>query len=201
MKTTIKNISIALFFVGAITISKAQKVAHISMDSLVMLMPETKTMKEVAQAYMRELEKTSISMDNELQTKYNDYLANEPTMGDLVKKTKQEEFQSLQKRIEEFKQQAYQDNQKKQAELAAPIYDKAKKAIEAVAKEAGYKYVLDTSPGNVLYTESADDILLAVKKKLDTMPLAVIPGATTGGVKDPKPTPTKGGTPQKAGGK
>ncbi len=199
MKTTIKNATLALFVIGALT-TKAQKVAHISMDSLVMLMPETKTMKDVATAYMKELEKTSISMDNELQTKYNDYLANEASMGELVKKTKQEEFQSLQKRIEEFKQQAYQDNQKKQQELAAPIYEKAKKAIEAVAKEGGYKYVLDTSPGNVLYSEPTEDILMAVKKKLDTMPLANIPGAT-GGVKDPKPAPAKNTAPTKAGGK
>src|SRR3954464_3448435 len=104
MKTTVKKISVALFIIAALSVS-AQKVAHISMDSLVMLMPETKTMKEVAQNYMKELEKTAISMDNELQTKYNDYLANEATMSDLVKKTKQEEFQSLQKRIEDFKQQ------------------------------------------------------------------------------------------------
>jgi outer membrane protein len=75
--------------------------------------------------------------------------------------------------------------------------EKAKKGIEAVAKEGGYKYVLDTSVGNVLYSEPADDIFAAVKKKLDSMPLANIPGAIpTGGVKDPKKTnntPPKGG--------
>jgi outer membrane protein len=200
MKTTIKKTGIALLLIGGLTVAKAQKVAHISMDSLVMLMPETKTMKEVAQNYMKELEKTAISMDNELQTKYNDYLANEATMSDLIKKTKQEEFQSLQKRIEDFKQQAYQDNQRKQGELAQPIYEKAKKAIEAVAKEDGYKYVLDTSQGNVLYTEPTDDILMKVKKKLDGMPLAVIPGAAgSTPAKDNKPAPAK--TPAKAGGK
>jgi outer membrane protein len=199
MKTTMKKTGIALLLIGGLTIAKAQKVAHISMDSLVMLMPETKTMKEVAQNYMKELEKTAISMDNELQTKYNDYLANEATMSDLVKKTKQEEFQSLQKRIEDFKQQAYQDNQRKQGELAQPIYEKAKKAIEAIAKEDGYKYVLDTSQGNVLYTEPTDDILLKVKKKLDSMPLAVIPGA--GGATPAKDKPAPAKTPAKAGGK
>ena len=53
MKTTIKNVSLALFVIGALT-TTAQKVAHISMDSLVMLMPETKTMKDVATAYMKD---------------------------------------------------------------------------------------------------------------------------------------------------
>ena len=70
--------------------------------------------------------------------------------------------------------------------------EKAKKAIEAVAKENGYKYVLDTSAGNVLYSEASEDILLAVKKKLDSMPAAVIPGANP---EKPKTNtgPTKGG--------
>ena len=54
---------------------------------------------------------------------------------------------------------------------------KATIAIDLVAKENGYKYVLDTSSGNVLYTEPADDILPLVKKKLETLPAAQIPGA------------------------
>jgi len=78
--------------------------------------------------------------------------------------------------------------------------DKAKKGIEAVAKEGGYKYVMDTSIENtsVLYSEPADDILGSVKKKLDGMPLANIPGsgnapATTG----PKAPPAANKTPPK----
>ncbi|MBK7667682.1 MAG: OmpH family outer membrane protein [Sphingobacteriaceae bacterium] len=64
--------------------------------------------------------------------------------------------------------------------------------MEAVAKENSYKYVLDTSAGNVLYSESSEDILMLVKKKLDSMPAAVIPGANP---EKPKtnPGPTKGG--------
>jgi hypothetical protein len=77
--------------------------------------------------------------------------------------------------------------------------EKAKKGIEAVSKEGGYKYVLDTSTGNVLYADPAEDVLMAVKKKLDAMPLATIPGA--GGEK-PKTTPTeKPKTTPKTGGK
>ena len=70
------------------------------------------------------------------------------------------------------------DYKRKQSELTAPLMEKAKKGIELVAKENGYKYVLDTSPQNsaVLYSEQSDDILNAVKKKLDGMPAASIPG-------------------------
>jgi outer membrane protein len=191
MKTTVKRAALVILTVGALTTASAQKIAHIHLDSLSNLMPETKVAKTVAESYFNDLKKTVSAMEEEFQKKYSDYLQNEPTMSELVKKTKQEELQSLQTRIQDFNQQAQMDYQKKSAELTAPIMEKAKKAIEAVAKEGGYKYVLDTSAGNVLYSETGEDILLAVKKKLDTMPAAVIPGANP---EKPKtnPGPVKG---------
>ena len=109
MKTTIKKVTLTLFALGTISFATAQKMAHVELDSLISMMPETKTAKEVAQAYWKDLEKTVISMDNEFQTKYNDYLTNQATMSELVRKTKEEELQSLQRRIEDFKQQAQAD--------------------------------------------------------------------------------------------
>lgn len=194
---TFKTALLALALVGSFTCTKAQKIAHISLDSLVSTMPETKIAKDVAQAYYKGIENESISMQSELESKYQKYMQEEATMSEVVKKNKQEELNQLQRRIEDFKMQAQQDYQKKSSELTAPIMEKAKKGIEAVAKEAGYKYVLDTSVGNVLYSEPADDIFAAVKKKLDAMPMANIPGATTGGVKEQKKPGT--GTPPKGG--
>ena len=184
------------------TIGIAQKIAHLNLDSLVSGMPETQVAREQAQNYLKDLEKTMMSMEQELQTKYNDYLANEATMSDLVKKTKQEELQSMQKRIEDFRTQAQQDYQAKYQLLITPILDKAKKAIEMVAKENGYKYVLDASAGFILYSEPSDDILPAVKKKLDTMPPASLPGSNNNkgtnqenkGTKSTTPSNPKSGT-------
>ncbi|HXB39565.1 MAG TPA: OmpH family outer membrane protein [Bacteroidia bacterium] len=196
MNRLFKTIAALLFVVGAQQISVAQKMAHVQLDSLIQLMPETKQAMEIAQAYLKDLEKQVASMKTEFDTKYQDYLANEASYSDLVKKTKQEELQTLNQRIQDFQQQAQQDYQKKYVELSKPIQEKAKKAVDAVAKENGYKYVLDTSTGIVLYSEASDDILLLVKKKMETMPPAVLPG--TAPKKDgPKPQPkgtTGGGT-------
>lgn len=189
MKNSIKKAALTLLAMGAFSVTVAQKVAHIDLDSLVSMMPETKTAKAVAETYLNDLRKTSTAMEEELQKKYNDYLASEATLSDLVKKTKQDELNSLQTRIQDFNAQAEQDYRKKYAELTAPIMDKAKKGIEAVAKEGTYKYVLDTSIGSVLYSEPSDDVLMLVKKKLDSMPLANIPGANTNTEK-PKTSPT-----------
>jgi outer membrane protein len=177
MKKIFKTVAI-LFVAASMQQAVAQKIAHIQLDSLITIMPETKQAQDVAQGYLKDLEKQVASMKAEFDAKYQDYVTNEAGYSDLVKKTKQEELQTLNQRIEDFRTQAQQDYQKKSADLSKPIYEKAKKAVDAVAKENGFKYVLDTSTGIVLFHEPSDDIFALVKKKLDTMPAAVIP---TGG--------------------
>jgi outer membrane protein len=195
MKNSVKKVAVIIAAIGCLTFAKAQKIAHLSLDSLVSMMPETKTAKDAAQAYLKGIEAEVLGMQTELETKYKDYLEKEPTMSEPVKQNKQQDLNQLQKRIEDFRQQAQLDYQRKYGELTAPIMEKAKKGIEAVAKDGGYKYVLDTSTGNVLYSEASDDILMTVKKKLDSMPLATIPGTngTTAPQKNPK---TPGTTPK-----
>jgi outer membrane protein len=197
MNKFVKAIGALALVVGVQTAALAQKIAHVQLDSLIQLMPETKQAMEIAQNYLKDLEKQVASMKTEFDAKYQDYLQNEAGYSDLVKRTKQEELQTLNQRIQDFQTQAQQDYQKKYMELSRPIQDKAKKAIDAVAKEGGYKYVLDTSTGLVLYFEQGDDILMAVKKKMDSMPAAVLPGAGGNTGTPPKKDNTK---PQPKGG-
>lgn len=195
MKNIVKSVVVIAFAVGSLTVAKAQKMAHISLDSLITLMPESKVAQDVAAKYLKELENQVATMETELQTKYQDYMKNQETYSALLKSTKEGELQDLSRRIEDFKQQAQGDYQRKYGELSRPIYDKAKKGIEAVAKENGYKYVLDTSSGNVLYSEAADDILTIVKKKLDSMPEAAIPGSSSTNKPGTAPTVKPGAKP------
>jgi len=165
------NKTLKLAFVGlvALVISanlSAQKVGHIRLDSLINLMPESKDARQKGTDYYNKLEEQVKIMSGELQNKYEDYQKQAATMSDLIKQTKEKELQDLQKRIQDFQAQAQSDLQKKNDELSKPIYEKANKAIAAVAKENGYKYILDVSTGGVLYSEPADDITPLVIKKL-----------------------------------
>ncbi|MCD6068453.1 MAG: outer rane chaperone Skp (OmpH) [Bacteroidetes bacterium] len=192
--------TIALLIIGTVigTAALAQKVAHVKLDSLISLMPESKKAQDMVMQYGKMLEKEIVGM----QTELNDKIAafqNDKTTG-IVKENKEKDLQNLQQRIESFREQANQDYQQKTAEISKPIYEKAKKGIEAVAKEGGYKYVLDTSTGLVLYTEASDDILPLVKKKLDSMPEAVLPGAPPA-VKAVTTPAKPATTPAKTGGK
>jgi len=106
MKITIKKVALIIFATGMFSFANAQKIAHLSLDSLISLMPETKTAKEAAQEYLKGIDAESIAMQSELENKYKDYLEKEATMSDLLKKTKQDDLNQLQRRIEDFKQQA-----------------------------------------------------------------------------------------------
>ena len=166
MKNVLKIVVVgAALIVNSFTVN-AQKMAHINLDSLITLMPESKTAQEAVQAYSKQLEVQITAMQTELQTKYAAYQTEAPNLAEIVKASREKELNDLNQRITDFQQQAQADYQKKSAELSRPVYEKAKKAIDQVAKDNGYKYVLDTSTGLVLYHEPTDDIISLVIKKL-----------------------------------
>ena len=59
-----------------------------------------------------------------------------------------------------------QDLAAKEDELTRPIIDRARKAINEVAKEGGYTYIFNASEGLLLYNEGGENIMPMVKKKL-----------------------------------
>ena len=76
------------------------------------------------------------------------------------------ELQGIEQNIQEAESMAMQQMQQKQAELFAPITEKAKKAIEAVAAAKGFDYVIDASQGGGLIVAKGVDLLPEVKQKL-----------------------------------
>ena len=162
---TFKSIFIALVVALSFT-ANAQKTAFIDLDSLLSIMPEMIKAKTESADYYKQLEGTLTTMQKELNDKLAEYQANETKYTDLIKTTKQKELQDLNQRIQDFQVQAQTEFQKKNDELSRPINEKAKKAIEKIAKAKGYKLVLDSSLGVLLYTDPADDLFSAVKADL-----------------------------------
>lgn len=167
MKNNLKLAIVGVILTASsITNVSAQKIAHVNLDSLITLLPESKIAQQGVQDYAKQLEQQVTAMQTELQTKYTEFQEKSKDMPELVRVSKEKELNDLNQRIQDFQQQAQADYQKKSAELSKPVYEKAKKAIDQVAKENGYRYVLDTSTGLVLYNEAADDIIGLVIKKL-----------------------------------
>ncbi|MFH0892885.1 MAG: OmpH family outer membrane protein [Bacteroidota bacterium] len=156
-----------LLIPAALFAQNKQKIGHIDSNELLGIMPGRDSAKKVIENYAKSLDDQLTIMKNELQTKYDDYTANGAKYTDLIKQVKEKELVDLQKRIQDFQESAQSELQKKEGELMQPIIDKAKKAIEDVAKANGYTYIIDAGVGVLLYFEKGDDILPLVKKQLN----------------------------------
>ena len=130
------------------------------------IMPGREEAQTTLQKEIDELQNTLKNMQNELEQRYNEYVGKKDQLSDLIRQTKERELQDMGNRIQEFQENAEKKLQDRQQEVLKPIIDKAKKAIEDVAKENGYTYIFDTSVGALLYQQDSDDILPLVKKKL-----------------------------------
>jgi len=162
-------ISILFFSFALVSNTNAQtksKFGHINSEELLKLMPGRDSAEIKYKDYAKSVETQFNTMKAELETKMQDYQANSATMSALIKQLKEKEITDLQSRIQEFQYSAQEDIEGKEKELLQPIIDKARKAIEDVAKENGYTYVFDTSAGVLLYSEPSDNIMSLVKKKL-----------------------------------
>jgi outer membrane protein len=147
--------------------ASAQKFGHIDSNQLLTLMPERKAAETAVQNYAKELESQLQAMSQEWESKVAVYQKDEKAMSDLMKKTRVKEITDLEGRIKDFQQTAQEDLQDKESELLKPMIDKAKKAIEEVAKENKFNYIFDSSMGVLLYFPESDDVMPLVKKKLN----------------------------------
>ncbi|MBI9035123.1 MAG: OmpH family outer membrane protein [Bacteroidales bacterium] len=142
------------------------KIGHINSSELLSVMPGKDTVEAKLQEYEASLKSQVQSMYVEYQNKVQEYQANVSTFSELIRKTKEEEIGGLEQRIMAFEQNMQQDFQMKRAELFNPLLEKAQDAINIVAKENGFTYVMDSGTGSVIYFDGGIDILPLVKKKL-----------------------------------
>ena len=116
----------------------------------------------------------------EYETKLDYYQKNGATMLDAVRKDKESELTQLQQNIQKFQQDAQASMQKKQNDLMEPVFKKVGKAIDDVAKENGYTFIINpqlVGGGDILlYQDSKFDISVLVLKK---MGIAVTASAQT----------------------
>lgn len=168
MKNTVKIIlGLALVMCMGLGSAHAQKFAYVDFQELMQLMPEYKKANTDLEAYSKTFIDESDKLKAEFEKKYADFQKNEATLKEPMRGLREKELQDIQSRYQELQQMAQDSYNKKQSELIKPVIDKAKAAIATVAKEGGYAYVFDTSPGSpILFKPEGDNILGAVKKKL-----------------------------------
>ena len=166
MKTFKTLITTILFLLITLNIDAQSKVAHINSQALISEMPEVKE----AQAQLEKLQKTyqteiEASM-KEYQTKLQTYSADAQNQTEVTNQARQKELAGMEQNIQQYQQTAAQDIQKKQADLLKPLIDKARAAIQKVAKAQGFDYVIDATEGGSLILAGGKNLIEEVKVEL-----------------------------------
>ncbi len=150
----------------SLTAQTELRFGHINTNELLRMMPGRDAAQAELERYARELEETFVAMQNEFQTKYQDYLEKQETFSQLVRQSRERELQSLNERIMEFQESAQQDLMQQEERLLSPIIEQAREAIQKVGREHGYTYIFDTSGGSMVFWENGEDIMPLVREEL-----------------------------------
>jgi len=171
MKKLFKGALIAGCIMLTAGFAKAQtKIGYISLNNLIGQTTQIASIQTQISTYSKQYTDILQGMQQEYQTKANDYESKRATMTDALRMKSEGELTDLQKRIQDENTTAQNAVNQKSGELLKPLLDQLKAAIAQVAKEKGYTYVIDTSVAQTdqlfLVAPEGDDLMAAVKTKL-----------------------------------
>ena len=162
----------------------AQKFAHFDYATIMQAMPEYKAvtaeLETIGKQYQAELE----GMQKEFPTKMEKYQKEDTeATPQNIRDRHQQELQDMYQRL----QQASQDNQeafeKARQTKMQPVSQKLIDAAQAVAKEGGYVYIIDSQAaqaGGILINETlSTEVTAQIMKKLGLSATTATPSAAT----------------------
>jgi len=160
-------------------VSQAQtKIGYIDGEIILSLMPEVSKIDSIVQKYQIDtVGKEYMSLVQQYQYKDSIVRADSGTsrLPAVVKDQYQRDLSQLAQTLQSWQQIAGEAVQNKQSQLLAPLMKKIQDAIQVVAKEKGYTYVLARE--SMIVAPEADNLLQAVAKKLNvTVPPQYLPG-------------------------
>lgn len=128
------------------------KLGHVNINEIMTALPEMDSAQLILDRETKDIQDTYEEMNVIYNKMVDDYQKGLPTYTDFVKKAKEEEILDKQKRIQDYEQNAAATLQNRNRELLQIIYDKIIKAIDKVATEAQFTYILDVSKGSVVFS-------------------------------------------------
>ena len=155
--------------------AQTQKIGHMDMQYVLGVMPEMKQVQSQLQTLQGQLEKQAEAKQKDFEEKYNRYVNEGSTMAEAIRVDLEKELSTMQQSAQEFAANAQQTLQQKEQQLMQPVYDKIGTAINEVAKDGGYSYIINAGvPGlDVLYfADPANDASNEVLKKMGITPPA-----------------------------
>ena len=158
---------VAAFSITLVCIAHAQKYAIIDTRYILDKMPDykeaQKQLDDFANVWQREID----NMQKDLDKMYRDFDVEQVMLSEELKTKRQDQLFFKEKGLRDLQRQRFGfegDLFKKRQELIKPIQDKVYNAVQKLAVQRGYDFILDKSEGiTVIFAdpklEKSDDIL------------------------------------------
>lgn len=159
---TILFISAGIF--GFTTAANAQKIGYISADEIIQLMPEAAQVQTDLDDYQQSLYQNAQEKNQAFEEAVAKFVKDSATMNASLKEVKRTELQKQSQELNGEQQRIQNQFEQKRMELSMPIQKKLQTAIEEVAKENGYTYILPKEA--LIVMPPGNDIGSLVMKKL-----------------------------------
>jgi len=150
------------------------KVGHVSTEAIMKQLPDAQDAQKQLDALTAGWQEELNKMQADWKKKYEEYDKKKLIMTDQRRADAEKELRDLDQKMADFRNQKFGQNGElfaKQNELMKPVQDRVFKAIQDVAVEEGYDYVLDKS-GEILmmYANPKYDLTDKVLAKLKVSP-------------------------------
>jgi outer membrane protein len=158
---------------GSAWAQSGDKIGFTNIELLLAYLPETKTIDKQMQTMEKKLAESLEVKQKYAQQKMQNYMERMQGDNPLTESEQQAaaaELQKLEGEIQADVQKAQQKMMSKRMELLKPVQDKIQKAIDEVASEGGYTYILNQAVGqgipSILYGDKNHDLTEKIAKKL-----------------------------------
>jgi outer membrane protein len=178
MRTLLSIIfSVVAFAAVAQAQPAAQKIGYADWDYIFSQLPEFKVIDAELKTHRTQLESQMEAKQKDFQAKYEVFTKLPTTTPDAIRADKQRELETLNESLQKFSQDAQTSLTNKQSALMDPIFSKVGKAIEEVAKEQGFSFIINPQllqGGDILlYSDEKYNISDSVLKKFGVTPKPV----------------------------
>jgi outer membrane protein len=167
---------VALLLIGFASNAQEQKIGYADWNYIFGAMPEFNQIDKDLKAHGDLLQLQAQAKTQELDEKMKAFQALPATTPDAVIADKQRELQRLDEGLKQFNTDAQNSYETKRSQLMDPVFTKVGKAIEDVAKQHGYAFILNPQlmgGGDILlFTDEKFNISDLVLKKMGVTPPA-----------------------------
>lgn len=169
------NLYIGILLLSCLTLqAQSVRVGFTRIDYIISQMPESKQVENQLTSQQTQAENELKRLQKEFDDKYTIYQEAGNKLTETVRKDRETELQNLQTRIQEFSRSAQESLQQKYKQLMSPILTKVQQAIDTVAKQNGYHFILNVGSNGssaILYASEENNITDLVIKRLGIIPV------------------------------